>query len=174
MLKKIERKKWIFKKHRLVSSGYALYIAMLLTSLMFLVAYYTLSLTLRQFSISNIGAQSHIAFYNADSGIECAIYHDLKNGPVSAFDVNVSGSINCNNQTVVTGSQTVSTNPPVLSRIGGGGSSNIKSIFQINFTTGCAIVEVTKNSNNTTTIESRGYNNCGSGKRFERAQRFSY
>jgi hypothetical protein len=122
--------------------GYALYMAIVLTGILFLVAYYTLNISLRQFLISSVGAESHIAFYNADSGIECAMYWDLKNGSFSAFDINTSGSINCNGQTITTGSQTVSTFPSQSSRIGGGGSSNPTSIFQISFTKGCAIVEV--------------------------------
>jgi hypothetical protein len=154
--------------------GYALYMAIVLTGILFLVAYYTLNISLRQFLISSVGAESHIAFYNADSGIECAMYWDLKNGSFSAFDINTSGSINCNGQTITTGSQTVSTFPSQSSRIGGGGSSNPTSIFQISFTKGCAIVEVTKNPDLSTVIRSRGYNNCSSGRRYERGQIITY
>lgn len=160
--------------NRKTKNGYALYTAIMLTSLLFLVAYSTLNIVIKQLELSSIGADSNLAFYNADSGIECAMYWDLKNGSVSAFATSTASTISCNNQSVSTGSQTVSTNPSSLSRIGGGGNSNPVSIFQINFTRGCAIISVTKNTNNTTLIESRGYNSCSGSKRFERGIKVLY
>lgn len=154
--------------------GYALYTAIMLTSLLFLVAYSTLNIVLKQLELSAIGSDSNIAFYNADSGVECAMYWDLKNGSISAFSTTTSGTISCNNQTISTGSQTVSTNPSSQSRIGGGGNSNPVSIFQIDFTKGCAIVTITKNTNSSTFIESRGYNSCSGSRRFERGIKVLY
>ncbi len=160
----------IFKQKK----GYALYTAMMLTSLLFLVAYSTLNIVIRQLELSSISSDSNIAFYNADSGVECAMYWDLKNGSLSAFATSTAGTISCNSQSISTGSQTVLTNPNTSSRIGGGGSSNPVSIFQINFTRGCVVVSVTKNTNNTTLIESRGYNACSGNKRFERGIKVLY
>lgn len=157
-----------------LKNGYALYIAILTASALTLLGFAITNLTLQQVRISNIGSESHIAFYNADTGLECAMYWDLKNGGTSAFDINTPGSINCNNQTISTGSQTVSTNPNQQSRIGGGGSSNRTSIFQLNFATGCAIVTVTKNSNSTTFFQSKGYNSCSGQRRFERGIEILY
>jgi Tfp pilus assembly protein PilX len=163
-----------FLKFKKYNKGYALYTSMILTSLLFLISYATLNLTLRQFLLSALGSQSHIAFYNADSGIECAMFWDLKNGPTSAFATTTAGTITCNGQNISTGSQTVTTNPSQSSRIGGGGAGNPVSIFQLNFTTGCVIVSVTKNPNTTTQIESRGYNSCSGSKRYERGIKIQY
>lgn len=154
--------------------GYALYTAMMLTTLLFLVAYSTLNIVIKQLELSSLGSDSSLAFYNADSGIECAMYWDLKNGLNSAFATSTASTISCNGQNISTGSQTVDTSPTVSSIIGGGGDSNPVSIFQINFTRGCAIVTVTKNSNNSTLIESRGYNSCSGSKRFERGIKILY
>ena len=157
-----------------LKKGYALYTAIMLTSILFLVSYSTLNIIIKQLELSSLGADSNIAFYNADTGVECAMYWDLKNSNISAFATSTSAVINCNNQTISTGSQTVSTNPASQSLIGGGGSSNSTSIFQLNLTKGCVIVRVIKNADNTTQIESRGYNSCSGSKRFERGIKVNY
>lgn len=157
-----------------IKKGYALYIAILTAGALTLVGFAITNLTLKQIKITNIGSESHIAFYNADTGLECAMFWDLKNGGISAFDINTAGSINCNSQTISTNSQTVSTNPSQLSRIGGGGASNRTSIFQLNLPTGCAIVTVTKNADGTTLFRSRGYNSCSGSNRFERGIEILY
>lgn len=155
--------------------GYALFTSIILTAMLVLVAYATATISIKQLLLTVTGAESHFAFYVADSGIECAMFWDIKNPndtTMSAFDItNPSGSVTCGDTTVTTGSQTVLGQP---SRIGGGGAGNRTSRFQVPVGTSCAIVYVTKNADNTTTIESRGYNTCGSGNRLERAIRITY
>lgn len=57
----------------------------------------------------------------------------------------------------------------------GVGAAAVNSIFQVNFTKGCAIVRVTKQSGGLTTIDSRGYNDCGSAlRKFERGIIITY
>ena len=131
-------------------------------------------MSVRQFLLTSLGSESHIAFYNADSGLECAMYWDVKNGPVSAFSTTTAGSVNCNGQTVTSGSQTVSTVPTQPSLIGGGGGVSPTSIFQLSLTKGCVIVTVTKNPDTTTQIQSRGYNSCSGTNRYERGIKVQY
>src|SRR5579872_6456435 len=106
----IQNKSERFQK-RNKKRGYALYTAIILTGILILVAYVTANLAVKELLISNASSDSHIAFYNADTGVECAMYWDLKNGAVSAFDPSTPGSVNCNGQTITSGSQTVQTNP---------------------------------------------------------------
>ena len=155
------------------NSGYALYTAIILTGILLLVAYITAELAKRELTLSSASADSHVAFYNADTGSECALYWDVKNGTKSAFDPGTPGTISCNNQTVSTNSQTVNTSPTQPSRIGGGGA-NLTSIFELDFTQGCAIVSVTKNVNGTTFIQSKGYNTCTGANRLERGIEIQY
>ncbi len=68
-----------------------------------------------------------------------------------------------------------------LTRIGGGGSSNPTSVFGFIMNTGsnpvshCTIVTVTKNTNGTTYVKSRGYNTCASNpRRIERGIEVTY
>jgi hypothetical protein len=61
--------------------------------------------------------------------------------------------------------------------MGGGGNANATSTFQLNFTKGCAIVQVGKHPNNLTIVDSRGYNTSCSGsfaRKLERAEKLTY
>jgi Tfp pilus assembly protein PilX len=166
----------IQKNNKKNNSGFALLVAIITTGILMLIAFVVVNVALKQLIISNAYQSSQYAFYMADSGVECAMYWDLKNGAVSAFDISTPGSVTCNNQTVTTGSQTVQTSPTQSSRIGGGGASSPVSIFQINFGNSCAIVLVTKNANGTTEIDSHGYNTCNAsaGRRYERGITTTY
>ncbi|HEY4509193.1 MAG TPA: hypothetical protein VJC13_02855 [Candidatus Paceibacterota bacterium] len=157
--------------------GFTLLIAIVVTSMLLLVSFVVANIALKQLVLASVGTESQYAFYAADSGTECAIYWDLKaNNGVSSFGINSPGSITCSSQSISTGSQSVPTIPSQSSLIGGGGSNNRTSIFSINFTKGCAIVRVTKNSDGTTTIDSRGYNTCNTSalRRFERGVTLTY
>lgn len=102
--------------------GFALLTAIIITGMLLLVSFVVADLSYKELILTSTGQQSQIAFYMADSGAECALYWDLKNGPTSAFDPsNNSGSVTCNGQEVHTGSQTVQTIPPQQSQVGGGG-----------------------------------------------------
>ncbi len=150
--------------------GFTLLVAMITTSMLLLVSFVIINIAMKQLVLAYSGQESQYAFYNADSGVECASYWDLKNGALSAFDTNTAGTISCNGQTISTNSQTVPTNPTQSSVIGGSQTS----IFSITFAKGCAIVEVMKLPGQTV-IQSRGYNTCtSSDRRFERGISISY
>ncbi len=157
-------------------NGFTLLIAILVTGMLLLVSFVVSNIALKQLVLAYSGQESQYAFYNGDSGVECAIYWDLKYGTQSAFDKYIAGSVNCNGQTVTSGSQTVPTIPTQSSVVGGGGDSNPVSLFKIDYTHGCAIVRVTKLANGNTTVESRGYNTCNtsSDRRFERGITITY
>lgn len=71
---------------RNLQSGYALFTSILLTGTLIVIAYATTNFSLKQLLLTTSGAESHTAFYVADSGVECAMYWDIKNGATSAFD----------------------------------------------------------------------------------------
>jgi len=142
-----------------LKKGYALFTAIIITGMLVLIAYGTANLSIKQLLLSVTTADSHLAFYVADSGVECAMYWDLKNGATSAFDATALGAVTCGNTTVTP------------TRVVSGG--NATSTFQIPVGTSCAIVVVAKVGTNTT-IESKGYNTCGGGDRLERAIRITY
>lgn len=66
-------------KGRFVSAqkdGFALLVAVLVSSLVLAVGMSIITITLKQLQFSNIGRESEIAFYAADAGMECALYYD--------------------------------------------------------------------------------------------------
>ncbi|MFA7216406.1 MAG: pilus assembly PilX N-terminal domain-containing protein [Candidatus Paceibacterota bacterium] len=166
------------KKYR--NEGFTLLISIITTSILLLVSFVVINISLKQLIITYTGQASQQAFYAADSGIECAFFWDVKNPEnpgVSAFATTSPGIIRCNSQTILTSSQTVPTNPSQSSRIGGGGSSQPNSIFYLTFSNGsCVIVTVIKDPSGQTTIKSRGYNTCdlSASRRFERGTELIY
>ena len=125
-----------------------------------LVAAGIVSLALKQALISASGRESQLAFYAADTGLECALYWDVQNpSGNSAFFTSTGSQINCNNQMMTVG-------------------GSAQSTFTLNLSPDpyCVIVTVTKNPDNSTLIESRGYNTCdvSNPRRVERAIRAIY
>ncbi|KND48104.1 MAG: hypothetical protein AB201_00700 [Parcubacteria bacterium C7867-006] len=157
--------------------GVTLLIAIVVTSMMLMVSFVVANVALKQLVLADAGVESQYAFYNADSGADCAVYWDIKNSTVSQFATSTAGTITCGSNTIGVGNpQTVSTVPSVSALIGGGGNSNPTSIFQLDFAKGCAIVRVTKQNNGYTTVDSRGYNTCNTSaiKRYERGITLTY
>lgn len=171
--------------------GFALLYSVLVTSILITIGLSMADIATREIVLSSSGLGSQIAFYAADSGVECALYWDIKNpSGKSAFATSTASTISCNGQSIATNSQTVPTNPPQQSLVGGGGIANGTSIFYLDFTGGstplpyCAIVSISKTQNPDplngprilTKIESRGYNTCvtSNPRRVERAIRVQY
>ncbi len=146
--------------------GFTLFIAMVITGTLLLIATGVVALAVKQNLISTSGKDSQLAFYAADTGLECALYWDVKNSTgVSAFDVTTGTTINCNKDNA---------NPENQWVVGG----NLVSNFTITFLPdpGCAVVQVTKTLTGSTTIRSSGYNTCvtNNPRRVERGVRADY
>ena len=152
-------------------TGFTLLASIITTSMLIIVSFVVANVALKQLVLSRSGQESQYALYNADSGMECAIFWDLKNaGGVSAFARSTANTITCNGQSITSG-QSVPTSPsPTTSIVGGGGNANPTSIFKVDFPKGCAIVSVTKADDGSTSILSKGYNTCNTSatRRFER------
>ncbi len=160
-------------KYSKKNNGFTLFIAIVVTSMFTLISFVVINISLKQIILANAGQQSQVAFYAAESGVECAIYWDLTD-VTSEFDINTPGTITCYNQTIgVDHPQVLPTGIPALI---GGGVGDRTSKFYITLPRGCAVVYVTKNANNTTTIDSRGYNTCDVNalRRFERGVTITY
>ncbi len=161
--------------------GFTLLVAIVTTTLLFIVSFAIVDLALKLLVLAYSSQESQYAFYNAETGVECAIYWDLKNTTgISAFDVDTPSTISCNNQTIQTG-DSLPTPPGGSALVGGGGAGNPQSVFVINNLQpkGCVVVFVTKYvapSAYETKIDSYGYNSCSSGaiRRFERGVTITY
>ncbi len=164
-------------------SGMTLFIAIVIMSVLLFVSFAAINIAIKGTLFASSGRDSQQAFYAADSGIECALYWDSKPVTGSAFATSTSGSpINCGGSSIANGQQISGTSTGITNFIGGGGSANPTSVFGfvmnqgINPVNYCAIVTVTKNTNGTTYIKSRGYNTCDTtnGRRVERGLEVTY
>jgi hypothetical protein len=72
--------------------GIALLVTLLIMTVILGVSSSLLNVTLKQYQFSSIGLQSEIAFHAANAGVECLMYHDYLNYPISKFDVNGNGT----------------------------------------------------------------------------------
>lgn len=152
------------------TKGIAIYVAVTITAALILVSFSVISLALKQIVISSTARDSQSAFYAADSGVECALFWDLKNTGGSLFATSTGNqTISCNN---VSSTVTKSVN----------GTTGVgTSTFSYSFSPDpyCVTVWVTKSytgSTIMTNIEARGYNSCSTTnqRRVERAIRANY
>lgn len=63
--------------HKENEKGFALIIAVLVAGVLVSITYIMFSIGLKQLSLSTASKQSQIAFYAADSGLECALFYDF-------------------------------------------------------------------------------------------------
>ncbi len=144
--------------------GFTMLVAVIVTGMLLIISFAVVNIAVRQLILASSNEESQHAFYAADSGVECAVYWDFRNG-VSAFSTTSVSQISCGT--------TLNQN------VGGGGLGNATSTFQLNYATGCAIVQVGKHyisGNLVTIIDSRGYNTCNAGviRKVERAEKLTY
>ncbi len=154
--------------------GFTLLFASLVGALLLSLGIATFNIILRELDLSAAARESHLAFYAADSGWECAFYHDRKRPAVFATSTDSRAipnptSIRCRDIVFF-----VSATRAAFSAT---------SVFTVPLDgTACAKVNVSKNDDNrdkipTTVIESRGRNDCTTNpnpNRIERAIRVKY
>ncbi len=143
-------------KHTNNKKGFTLLLAVLITSIILGMSVGISVFIIRELLISSIGRESQKAFFAADSGVECALYWDLKQ---NAFATSSTRVISC-----------AGSSPTV------GGASGI-SEFDLAFTNGaCSRVKVDKTIPSSTTINSAGHNICNLSdpNRVERSLQISY
>lgn len=153
-------------KHMHSSRGVTLFVSIVIAGTLLLVSMGIINVAVRQAFLTSAGRESQYAFYAADTGIECALYWDVKNSTgVSAFSTTTGTSIRCNRDA----------NNPSNEFVVGGSSV---STFTMTFLPDpyCARVTVTKSADGSTKVESLGYNTCNSSnpRRVERAVRATY
>ena len=150
-----------------MQKGFTLFVALVVTGTILLIATGIVNLSVRQSFISGASRDSQAAFYAADTGMECALFWDIRNpSGQSAFATTTGSIIHCNKDAANQNNQWV---------VGGAAVSTIEPITFLPDPY-CAKVVVTKSQSGTTLIESYGYNNCDptTPRRVERAVRADY
>jgi len=148
--------------------GYALLLAVLITSVTLTVGLAIFDTSYNQLLLSALGEESNRAFFAADTGTECALYHDLEGEDVFAtstdsldfnliplsgvFCENIDIAAVQNRVIVIDDSETPNPSDDIARTTFAVPLSDVDSDR-------CAEVIVTKNSiTDTTTIESSGFN----------------
>ncbi len=135
--------------HTTSSQGYAILFAVLLISIILAIALGILNIALKEFNFTATARNSHVGFFAADTGGECALYAK-KNGMLNGASVATPPSMTCDTQTVT------STGVDL-------GNSITQFTFQpISVQDGCSVVDIVIDNSNTqiskTTINAHGYN----------------
>ena len=143
--------------------GFTLLVSIVVTSMILVASFAVVNVAVKQLILANSNENSQFAFYNADSGVECAVYWDFLGGATSFTYPSVTRNITCGSGGSV-------------SAVGNGTAT---TTFTVIMPTGCANVSVGKHSiagGVLTIVDSRGYNTCTAGafRRLERAEKLSY
>ncbi len=172
--------------------GFTVLYSLLIISLLISISLGIFDIALRDFALAQSAAESQIALFAADAGMECALYYDLKfRGGSTAFatsTVNPQVALSpqflyaCGVPTMpvatplyyASSDTAITTLTVYLTARSGASGTNVAD------TDGpCAIVTVSKSSEGIfTNVDSRGYNICtnstASTKRVERGLRAAY
>jgi hypothetical protein len=173
--------------------GFTILIAVVTAGILLIIAMSIGGLALKEQILSTANKESLIAFYAADTGMECALYSDQKKGLFGPdSDGNppaVVPTISCNNQTIT---PELSVNSTAPSPNTGNDLAKYSYSFMVsNIPVGnpannvytCAVVTITKDTNDVvaypqdstkthTNIMSYGYNTCDASlSRLERGVR---
>ncbi|OHA20772.1 MAG: hypothetical protein A2849_02490 [Candidatus Taylorbacteria bacterium RIFCSPHIGHO2_01_FULL_51_15] len=152
-----------FILHTSSQRGFTLLFAVLIGSLLFSVGIAIAHLSLKEIVLSSAGKESEKAFFAADTGTECALYWDRREGIFPNTAGGSPPSLRCAGADITAES--------VIAIQGGAATT---------FTvppSGSPCAEVIVYKTDTTIIESRGRSECGTGvnpARVERALRVRY
>ncbi len=146
-------------KNKKYKKGFVLLMTLIIISITLSVGLGVFDIILREMLISGIQKESQKAFSNANSGLECAAYWDLKHKFYApTYDIECANNL-----------------------ISGSMDSASTTDFTVNFDNGsCVKIEIDKNDSTclkTTCIVSRGYNldcNSSDSRKVERGIKSSY
>ena len=158
-----------------MKTGFTLLLTLLFVSLTLSIGLGVATLIIGEIGLSGSARESQLAFYAADSGVECALYWDkpLINEKFATSTGPGSNTITCAGNSVNVGGWDSCV--PVCTS--SGQSKGGRSSFFLSFGSGkpCVDVTVKKNIDATTVITSLGHNTCVSGaRRVERGLEVSY
>ena len=147
---------------KIFNNGYTLLFAVITAVLVLSVTSFILGVSRKQYILTSTAKDSNIAFYNADSGVECVFQSFNEN-----FDLSAGGAFTCNNQNYTIPAMPIGeTNSTTYTW-----TSDMASPIAIPFETGCALVKLKQGYLNVGSkqtplykirilIESYGYNQC--------------
>lgn len=177
--------------------GITLFIAVVVSGVLLFIGFAMVNIAIKGTLFASSGRESQIAFYLADSGLECALYWDSKyryNPSEPRISDSAFATSSYSGETLprtiycagsgIAGTGQALYGTTTLGRIGLGGNANPTSVFSFLMTPGdesgpCAVVTVEKRYTGSylgTYIKSRGYNSCdiNNPRRVERGVEVNY
>lgn len=160
------------------NNGFTLLLAVLVGSIILAISLSIFGIIIREISLSTSARESRLAFFAADSGVECALYWDFTQ---SAFDPAIQAAggvdITCNNTAINTNDVFDGTGIYTFQVPFDDGSCAYEVIVEkVCESTGqvglCPPAEPDQTI--TTTIASRGHNTCSGDFRIERGLLITY
>lgn len=149
-------------------SGFAMLFTILVVTLVLSIAIGISSTTLKQTILSSLAKDSQIAFYEADTAVECGMYYDTNNTFPLGTDVNTAvGTLWCGENEFTLDDETTYTDYIVyLQVVGTGGSPYSVIVFD----------KASLASSGKAIVQGRGYNiyQNGNPRRVERALQVTY
>lgn len=129
--------------------GFALLIAIILTSVILAVGIALLDMAFKQIVLASGAKNSQIAFYNADSALECALYWDQSMNAFSYSAPRAGSGIACDERTVINFKNPVA-----------GGRRTTSFDLSCPTSGTSAHVEIYKESTGRTNIYANGFSSC--------------
>jgi len=171
--------------------GFTLFIAVVVSSLLLLVVLSISNLAFKETILSSAGKESSLAFYASDSGIECALFWDLRDPAGQSAFISPEKTIKCGVESSTNIDKVVGfdvndyqnfdvSDPATYDNKPDCDDDPVESTFVVSFENKtCSEVTVRKCFEETTlktTIESKGRSTCdvSNPRRFERAIRVIY
>jgi Tfp pilus assembly protein PilX len=133
--------------------GFAMLYTVLIISLILTISLGISTVTFKQMILSRLSRDSQSSFYQADKGLECALYYDSVNAfPANQNQSNVIGSLTCGSSTLY------AVSGPLVN-----GKFTYKE--QTTSTSPCVQVVIDKTVFPNVKITASGYNICGNNPR---------
>jgi hypothetical protein len=162
-----------FQVSKKMPKGFTLLLAVLVSSILIALGSAIFDIISKEIVLSSSGRESQFAFFAADTGVECALYWDIKHDAFSTTSIGVINEVECAGA------------PRTLTRDlqnPGGPSETLVTTYTFPLGSGaesdpCSSVRVTRSHYPIeTVIESAGYNTCvaDDALRLERAIRVTY
>jgi Tfp pilus assembly protein PilX len=176
-------------KNQKNNSGFTLVLSIFLSAIVLTITLSMMNVLYKQLTLSTADRESQIAFFAADTGMECAYYWDFRADLSGSTTQSIFGNVNtlttpiatiaptCAGQNIYT--QTGPGGETAFDPTGTNASEYVRTFYinNLNGTQACTFVTVRKNiTTATTSIEAHGQNRCvvGDLRRVERAIQFRY
>jgi Tfp pilus assembly protein PilE len=133
------------------NSGFAMLFTVLIISLMLAIGLGISNLSYKQALLSSLAAQSQLALYQADSGVECGMYYSQTQFPRDTQVIDASQQLTCGNNT--------------MSLVNNGSSYTNYFLYQENVagpSTPCFSITFDKTDPVKTVVSARGFSTCQS------------